>query len=610
MRRLTAVPPLAALLLLLAPLPASAATSTTSGVRCTKVGTAGADTLHGSSYRDVFCGLGGNDVIHAYGGDDLVDGGSGNDTVYGAAGNDTVYGGYGDDVVVGDTGADTVYGGPGNDRAYGGAGNDVLVGHDGADLLSGGAGTDKDYGGPGNDTLHGGDDADVVSGQEGDDDLAGEGGSDVVDGGAGTNWCSIGAGDTQKACVYDRTAPTLGWTSASPNPVDVTSGSRTVTVRLRLLDDTGITSVQTSFQDFETAALGPSLGTPVLVSGTRRDGVWQVTGTARRYSEPGAFELNVDVRDRVGRWTSTSVASAITVRNATPDRTNAVVLGASSSRTSVDVRSANGVLTVYARAVDDASGVEPGDIYACLYSPGSGGAYVQKPCLNMSRYSGTARDGFWRSEHTIPKGSVGGDWNIGVWLNDQVHQGVQNYYVGPDAYRSFTTSWGGTDPAWHELRNGRFSVLGASDNTAATLVGLTTSATSVDTLAAPQTVDIQVRARDATGEGVTEVGGYAQNETGSSDGPGFSPVEGVLTQGTPVDGWWRLRITFPQGTPPGRYPVAQVWVVDKSHWRSYAPPGSTFAGDSGQLPFPVGSVRTSDGAAWDGVITVVQNANG
>src|SRR3954471_12770190 len=99
MRRLLALPPLAALLLLAAPTPASAATYTISGVRCTKVGTAGADRLSGNNYRDVICGLGGNDVIYANGGDDLVDGGTGNDTVYGGTGNDTVYGSYGDDVI-------------------------------------------------------------------------------------------------------------------------------------------------------------------------------------------------------------------------------------------------------------------------------------------------------------------------------------------------------------------------------------------------------------------------------------------------------------------------------------------------------------------------------
>lgn len=608
MRRPLAVLPLAALLLVLVPAPASAAT-TSSGVRCTKVGTAGADKLYGSSSRDVICGLGGNDVIYAYAGDDLVDGGSGNDTVYAAAGNDAVYGGYGDDVVVGDTGADTVYGGPGNDRAYGGVGNDVLVGHDGTDLLSGGPGADKDYGGPGNDTLHGGDDPDVLSGQEGDDDLAGEGGSDVVDGGLGTNWCTIGPGDTRRACVYDTTAPTLGWAYASPASVDVTAGDKPVTVRLRLLDDTGITSVQTSFQDFETASLGPSLSTPSLVSGTVRDGIWQVTGTARRFSEPGAFELNVNVRDRVGRSTSTSVASVITVKNATPDRKNAVVLGASSSKSSVDVRSANATLTVYARVVDDASGVDPTSIYGCLYPASTAGSHPSSQCRYMTLYSGTTRDGFWRSEHVLPKGSIGGDWNIGVDVNDQVHDEA-NSWVGQDVYRNAIAYHGGSAPWLHPLKNGRFSVLGTSDNTAATLVGLRPSATSIDTLAAARTVDLYVHARDATGEGVTEVGATVQNATNSSEGPSVPVLAGIRYQGTPVDGWWRLRVTFPQGTPPGRYPVSQVYVVDKSHWRSYAPPGSTFAGDSSQLAFPVGSVRTSDGTAWDGVITVVQNPNG
>jgi len=608
MRRLLALPPLVALLLLAAPSPASAATYTASGYRCTKVGTAGADHLYGTSSRDVLCGLGGNDVIYAYGGDDVVDGGTGNDTVYGAAGNDRLYGGSGDDVIGGDVGTDTIFGDAGNDRISGGTGNDVLAGKDGADRLSGNAGADQEYGGTGDDTIRGGDDNDVVQGQDGNDDLAGENGSDALDGGNGTNWCTVGATDTQKACVYDKTPPAVWWSSVTPDPVDVTYGDKPITVRVHLLDDTGVAGAQFSLQDFTTAAAGPAVFQPTLVSGTVRDGIWQASGVARRYSEPGDFELNVDVTDRVGRHTSRSIDSAITVRDATPDRANAVVTAISLNKTSVDVRSASGSITTTAHLTDDASGVQLGDAVVCLYSPGGDGTYNQHACDNMELVSGTARNGYWRFTSAIPKGSIGGDWNVGVWVNDQVHQGNPGYFVGEDVYRYYAAEWGSTE-GLHKMANARFSVLGTSDNTAAWLTGAVVDKTSVDTLPSAQSITLDVHARDAAGEGVTEVGVYWAAEGGAGDSSaGFSPIDAVRVSGSVTDGIWRAVLTMPQGTPPGRYCLTQVWVVDKGHWRSYAPACSPSYGQSGQLALT--GLTTTSGATWDGFVTVVQNPNG
>src|SRR5882757_18764 len=101
-RRVAAVFGLVTVSALVAQLPmssASAATQKTStGVRCTIVGTKHADHLRGTSGNDVICGLGGNDVI---------DGGSGNDTLIGGAGDDTLIGGSGSDKLDGGAGHNT-----------------------------------------------------------------------------------------------------------------------------------------------------------------------------------------------------------------------------------------------------------------------------------------------------------------------------------------------------------------------------------------------------------------------------------------------------------------------------------------------------------------------
>ncbi|MGQ0845865.1 MAG: hypothetical protein ACT4QF_17220 [Sporichthyaceae bacterium] len=93
----------------LAPVAADAAAKpkTSSGLVCTIVGTAKADTLRGTAGRDVVCGLGGNDTIRGLGGDDVLDGGAGNDSIFGGLGNDLLYGGAGRDRLYGETGSDT-----------------------------------------------------------------------------------------------------------------------------------------------------------------------------------------------------------------------------------------------------------------------------------------------------------------------------------------------------------------------------------------------------------------------------------------------------------------------------------------------------------------------
>ena len=133
------------------------------GIRATRVGTPGNDTLTGT---------GGNDVIVALGGNDTIDTGSGNDRVCGGSGNDTIELGSGNDRGFGGTGSDNLRGGSGDDRLSGGDGNDTLDGGGDRDTLFGDAGIDR---------LFGGGDPDTLDGGHGSPDLCdGEGGSDTA----------------------------------------------------------------------------------------------------------------------------------------------------------------------------------------------------------------------------------------------------------------------------------------------------------------------------------------------------------------------------------------------------------------------------------------------
>src|SRR2546421_9757774 len=71
-------------------------------------GTAGNDTLIGTTDPDTINGLGGDDFLAGDSGDDSIVGGSGNDTIYGDGGNDWIEGGTGNDSVSGSGGQDSI----------------------------------------------------------------------------------------------------------------------------------------------------------------------------------------------------------------------------------------------------------------------------------------------------------------------------------------------------------------------------------------------------------------------------------------------------------------------------------------------------------------------
>jgi len=75
------------------------ATTGSTVLPCTIVGTWGADVLNGTNRSDRICGLPGPDRISGGPGDDYLAGGSGDDTIIGGSGHDTIIGGGGRDVI-------------------------------------------------------------------------------------------------------------------------------------------------------------------------------------------------------------------------------------------------------------------------------------------------------------------------------------------------------------------------------------------------------------------------------------------------------------------------------------------------------------------------------
>lgn len=524
--------------------PATAATYTSTGVRCTITGTPGPDHLTGSAGRDVICGLGGNDVINGVGGNDLIDAGAGADTVNGGTGSDVLRGGPGPDHLTGSDGADTVTGG------------------DGGDVITGGSGGDD------------------LNGSSGNDDLTGGPGVDDINGNGGTNWCTVGATDTETGCKYDLQKAASSDATFSTDRVDVSNGDQQVTVRVHVTDDTGVSEVGVSGSD---DASGDSVGSGRgdLVEGSVRDGWWEATFVIPRWSAPGGFTLDVALRDRVGRQSSQEYPDQVLqVVDRNPDvDLPQVSLVSPAASASYDVTSGGQDVVVKARITDAVSGVWYADL--CLWKPQES-SFTNLPCQGGDLVSGDSHDGVWRAVVRIPKGDVGGDWNVGVDTVDRAHKDSSPVqWMGPDLYRYWTDDGQNTD-AWSQPLpggRGRFSVIGKSDSVAPQIESFALTPDHVDTLEGPASVTFTVHAVDGDG-GISDVG-LALNPVNDPDNDLFAPVDLTLTSGDDSDGTWTGTLTLPQGSPPETY-TFQVWVQDVSHFRSYVSASSPYAGDADQ----------------------------
>ncbi|MEA2186002.1 MAG: hypothetical protein QOK16_1013 [Solirubrobacteraceae bacterium] len=160
-------------------------------------GTAGDDLLVGTKRADTIRGFGGVDTIFGLGGGDRISGGAGDDKINGdgtcAPGSEIInYCPNGQPrstrSAFDDEGVSSRRSCPHGDR------NSDYCSHDGSDRIYGGSGADQIHGGSqddriwgdsGNDHLFGDDDDDEIAGGSGDDELSGGNGSDEISGGPG-----------------------------------------------------------------------------------------------------------------------------------------------------------------------------------------------------------------------------------------------------------------------------------------------------------------------------------------------------------------------------------------------------------------------------------------
>jgi hypothetical protein len=486
----------------------------------------------------VLCGLDGNDRINGRGGNDIIDAGAGKDVVDGDVGND---------------------------RIDGGAGTDSLYGQGGADLLSGGSGLDILQGGAGGDRVYG---------DAGDDDLSGGAGGDYVDGGAGFNVCDQpgAATDQQIRCVIDESKPVVENLATVRPTVDVSAAAGSVRIEAHVIDDTGVTSVQI----YNSAR---------LVSGTSRDGIWATTIQVPRYITPGPRDVDVHVRDRVGRSTSATLTSAYTVLNTVSDQEMPVLQSMSLSTTAVDVRSASKPITATIKVTDDLAGAT--DLVLCpahAFPSGRPNFRQADACVEMEQSSGTPTDSTWKATYVVPKGAPSGIWNFEVWISDAAGNAPNDFWFGPDELAAIGLT---SEARYRAIPDdaGVFSVQGtAQDLNAPGLTSLNLNPSTVDTSTGAVQVTADIAGTDI--EGITGAHLFIHGYAGYPDNTTWTDTVDVawvqnfqLVRGTPQDGVWHATFVVPGGTPEGSYFI-QVALEDSSHFESWVSPDSGWTTDS------------------------------
>lgn len=214
------------------------------------------------------------------------------------------------------------------------------------------------------------------------------------------------------AARSDQTPPSIVSLVVSPRTVPPGGA---VTVSARLIDaDPGVVSASICYrQPNGQPGLGfcPGLGLSTTTGGSPRDGVWTIT-------------FAVPAGSATGTWTVSSLVATDAAGNRTtllpptpPSGDGAFTVTASSDTTAPSIASlsvspatviAGGAVVVTARITDADSGVAWSGI--CYDLPG--GAPAPVGCPNLVLAAGTAQDGLWRVNITVPAGSAPGTWTV------------------------------------------------------------------------------------------------------------------------------------------------------------------------------------------------------
>lgn len=212
----------------------------------------------------------------------------------------------------------------------------------------------------------------------------------------------------------DTDPPVLAAFDFTPTTVNVSTAQKKVVVTVRAVDASGTTNPivtlesDTSVQQVGPIALDWDPSSPVTNS------VWSADVMIPQGATPGTWTVTlnplVDIHGN-GEVAPHVHPTRLHVTNPGADITPPALESFTFSPQTIDVRTAPKDVVVKAH-ITDASGVDPSSVIVMLDSDTSSDAVGP---LQMSRVSGTNRNGVWRAKASFPIGAFPGAWTVSMF---------------------------------------------------------------------------------------------------------------------------------------------------------------------------------------------------
>ena len=251
--------------------------------------------------------------------------------------------------------------------------------------------------------------------------------------------------DLTVTSIPDTRPPAVTSIAFSPANIDVSAGSRNITVDLTLTDDlSGVDFSASRFLEFRMTFRSPSgrqqqySSAPdfQLVSGNVLNGAWRVVHAFPQFSEPGMWTIaSLNLIDIAGNQVSLNTAAlqglglpaTFTVFSAPADTTPPQVTSFAFTPAVIDTSAGSALVTVTMTISDDLSGADfsgDGSNVTLLH----GAQFVSPSGLQarntgaFTRTGGTTLNGTWQSTIFFPQFSEAGTWLATLFgIKDVVH---------------------------------------------------------------------------------------------------------------------------------------------------------------------------------------------
>ncbi|NDV62012.1 hypothetical protein G0Q06_06075 [Puniceicoccales bacterium CK1056] len=245
------------------------------------------------------------------------------------------------------------------------------------------------------------------------------------------------------------------------------------------------------------------------------------------------------------------------------------------SPASVDASGGDQIITATLTITDDESGLNFGNIF--LYNPS--GTFVDAIFFNTTATyltSGTATNGTYEVQATVPQYATPGTWEVRVFLRDNLNQDRR---------------YGGTNEAFPNPGDEDFTVVngGTVDSTSPGLVSVSVSPALVDTGSGPANLTVSLNITDdLSGFESGSLEFYDPSGTYRSDLTEFFYLTDVLS-GDALDGDYEITLNLPAASASGLWTI-EFFIRDRLGNSSYlvGEPGAEFTvtnvgGASGDL---------------------------